>query len=345
MMNRKQVNVGLVGATGLVGKEILKVLNERDFVVNSLRLWASEKSAGETVLFQDKNYKVEELKDGVFADTNLDFIFFATGGNISERYVPEAADSGALVIDNSSYFRMHPEVPLVVPEVNPQDVDLAKETKIISNPNCSTIQMVVALKPLHDLAGIKRVVVSTYQAVSGAGKEAMNELETQVSSLFSQKMVETKVFPHQIAFNCLPQIDDFAEDGYTKEEWKMIKETPKIMGLPDLRVTATCVRVPVFMCHSESVSVEFENAISAEEARDALDKFQGVQVWDDPKTNNYPLNFNLADEDEVFVGRIREDKTVPHGLHLWIVADNLRKGAATNAIQIAETCLQRQLLF
>ena len=343
-MNRKQVNVGIVGATGLVGKELLKVLEERDLSISTLRLWASEKSAGSTVVFDEQNYKVEELKEGVFDGSKLDFIFFAAGGEVSERYVPEAADSGAFVIDNSSFFRMDPEVPLVVPEVNPHAVDQAKDSKIIANPNCSTIQMIVALKPLHDLAGLKRVIVSTYQAVSGAGKEAMDELETQVGALFSQTAIEKKVFPHQIAFNCIPQIDVFAEDGYTKEEWKMMLETPKIMSLPDLKVSATCVRVPVFMCHSESVTLEFEKEIEPEAARLALDKFPGVQVWDDPKTNNYPLNFNLADEDDVFVGRIRKDRSVPHGLHLWVVADNLRKGAATNAVQIAETCVQRQLV-
>lgn len=343
-MRNENFNVGIVGATGLVGEAILRILEERAFPVGKLRAFASSQSAGKKILFREAEIVVEELKESSFDAKDLDFVFFAGGGSVSAEYAPLAADSGAIVIDNSSHFRMDPDVPLIVPEVNPQDVVKAQESRLIANPNCSTAQLVVALKPLHDRAQLKRVVISSYQSVSGAGLEALDELQEQVSRVFSSQETEARVFPHQIAFNCIPHIDVFLENGMTKEEMKMINETRKILNLPDLKITATAVRVPVFIGHSESVNLEFEQPISPQEAQEILSRSEGLLLEDDPGESRYPLAVDCVDRDEVFVGRIRQDESVEYGLHLWIVADNLRKGAATNAIQIAELCLKKNMV-
>ncbi|MBI2881891.1 MAG: aspartate-semialdehyde dehydrogenase [Candidatus Tectomicrobia bacterium] len=333
-------NVAVVGATGAVGNEMLSILEERDFPVKSLRLFASERSAGAALTFRGKEYKVKVLSADGFE--GIDLALFSAGGARSREFVPPAVEAGAVVVDNTSAFRMVPEIPLVVPEVNPEALDSHKG--IIANPNCSTIQMVVVLKPIHDAVGIRRVVVSTYQSVSGTGKRAMAELEQQVRDLLNFREPEVAVYPHEIAFNCLPHIGGFNEDGYCEEEVKMVNETRKIMGLPNLAVTATTVRVPVFHCHSESVNVETERHITANEARAALSVAQGVIVYDSPRHNLYPLAREIAGKDEVYVGRIREDKSVKNGLDLWIVGDNLRKGAALNSIQIAELLIEKDLL-
>jgi len=273
----------------------------------------------------------------------MDIGLFSPGGAVSMKFAPIAASSGCVVIDNTSAFRMEPDIPLVVPEVNEHAIAGYKNRGIISNPNCSTIQMVVVLKPLHDYAKIKRIVVSTYQAVSGTGKKAIYELEQQVLALYNNRDIEIKVYPHQIAFNCLPHIDSFLENGYTKEEMKMVNETKKIMEDPNIQVTATTVRVPVFYGHSESVNVEFEKDITPEKARELLAQAPGVKVVDDPSKNLYPLAIYAAGKDETFVGRIRKDDTVKYGLNMWIVADNIRKGAALNAVQIAEVLIKKYL--
>ncbi|MGI9952045.1 aspartate-semialdehyde dehydrogenase [Moorellaceae bacterium AZ2] len=335
----RQLKVAVVG-TGAVGQTILQVLAERNFPVGKLKVLATSRSAGKTVRFKGQDYTVEETTPASFE--GVDLALFA-GGEASKLFAREATARGAVVIDNSSTFRLDPEVPLVVPEVNPQDVRWHKG--IIANPNCSTIQMVVALKPLHDAARIKRVVVATYQAVSGAGQEAMEELRQQsLQILGGEKEVRGTVFPYQIAFNCLPHIDVFLENGYTKEEMKMVHETQKIMGDPSIRVTATTVRVPVFNGHSEAVTVETERKLTAAEAREILSRAPGIVVVDDPQAKAYPLAIRASGRDEVFVGRIREDISAECGLNLWIVADNLRKGAATNAVQIAEVLLREGLL-
>jgi len=335
-MAKRKYNVAIVGATGAVGREMLAVLEERRFPVNSLRLLASARSAGEKLVFQDEEVVVEELRRDSFEEE--DIVLFSAGAAVSREFAPLAVEAGAVVIDNSSAWRMEPDVPLVVPEVNREAV--FRHKGIIANPNCSTIQMVVVLKPLHDAARIRRVVVSTYQSVSGTGRKAMDELFDQVRLVANMRPDEIKprVYPHQIAFNCLPHIDDFLENGYTKEEMKMVQETKKIMEDESIRVTATTVRVPVFVGHSEAVNVEFERYLSADEAREILASAPGVKVVDDPQRCEYPLALTAAGKDETFVGRIRQDETVPCGLNLWIVADNLRKGAALNAVQIAE-CL------
>jgi aspartate-semialdehyde dehydrogenase len=342
-VRNQNLKIGIVGATGVVGREILQVLSERALNIEKLHLWASEKSAGEAIQFKEADYKVELLTESSFDGLGLDFVFFAGGGGVSAEYAPIAADSGAVVIDNSSHFRMDAEVPLVVPEVNPQDVDLARAHGIIANPNCSTIQMVVALKPLHDAFGLKRVIVSTYQSVSGAGADAMEELREQVQQMFQGKEIESRNFSTQMAFNCIPHIDVFMENGFTKEEMKMINETRKIMALSDLKITATAVRVPTFVSHSESLNLEFEKDIDPESARKVLTGAPSISVCDDPKNDFYPTPFMVSGNDLVFVGRIRQDDSVPRGLSLWVVADNLRKGAATNAVQIAEICMDRKL--
>ncbi len=339
-MGSGELVVAVCGATGAVGREMLKTLEGRDFPATKVRAFASARSAGTTVPFKDGELTVEELKEDSFA--GIDIALFSAGGGTSKKFAPFAAKAGCVVIDNSSAWRMDPEVPLVVPEVNPDDVSWHKN--IIANPNCSTIQMVVALKPLHDAGTIKRVIVSTYQAVSGTGQKAIAELETQVRQLFSMKDPEVKVYPYQIAFNCLPQIDVFSDDDYTFEEIKMIKETNKIMGDDSIKVTATTVRVPVFYGHSESVNIETEKKITAKEARAILSQAPGVKVYDNPDAKMYPMPLVCAGEDDVFVGRIREDKTIDNGLNLWIVADNIRKGAALNAVQIAELLLERGMV-
>ncbi|MBI3577987.1 MAG: aspartate-semialdehyde dehydrogenase [Ignavibacteriales bacterium] len=320
-------DVAVVGATGLVGRAMVRVLEERKFPVNRLVLLASERSVGKEISFNGKNVPVHKLEPDRFK--HIEFALFSAGAAISKEFAPEAVKHGAVVIDNSSAFRMDERVPLVVPEVNRKQV--FKHKGIIANPNCSTIQMVVVLKPLHDQFKIKRVVVSTYQSVTGAGNKAVAQLEDELAN----RPPREKKFPYQIAFNCLPHIDVFFDDGYTKEEVKMMKETAKIMG-EHIKVTATTVRVPVIGGHSESVNIEFEKKCSAEDVRAILSKAPGIVVQDDPKHNLYPMPITSYEKDEVFVGRIRKDDTVPNGINLWIVSDNIRKGAATNAVQIAE---------
>ncbi len=329
--------VAVVGATGAVGNEMISVLEKRNFPVENLRLFASERSAGKTLDFNGKPVTVETLTDKVF--DGIDIALFSAGGDRSKEFGPAAAKAGCVVVDNSSAWRMDPEVPLVVPEVNPDDLDWHKG--IIANPNCSTIQMVVALKPVHDAAKIKRVVVTTFQSVSGTGKNAMDELLNQTTDVLNFKNPNPSVYPHQIAFNCLPHIDVFMDDGYTKEEIKMVKETTKIMGDDSIKVTATTVRVPVFRGHSESINIETEKKLTANDARAAFSAAPGVIVYDAPEKNIYPLQTVCADKDEVYVGRVREDDTIENGLNIWIAADNLRKGAALNAVQIAEELIKR----
>jgi aspartate-semialdehyde dehydrogenase len=330
-----------VGATGAVGQQMVACLEERRFPVARLVPLASERSMGKTVTFLGKEIPVEVLTQDSF--DGVEIALFSAGGGISKEYGPIAARAGAVVVDNSSAWRMDPEVPLVVPEVNPQDVGLYPKTGIIANPNCSTIQMVVALKPLHDAARLKRVVVSTYQAVSGTGQKAVDELAAQVRALLSCQETKNQVYPHRIAFNCLPHIDVFLENGYTKEEMKMVNETQKIMGDDSIRVTATTVRVPVFYGHSEAVNIETERKLTVAEARQILAEAPGVKVVDDPAKNLYPMPIDAAGQDLTLVGRIREDFSIPNGLNFWVVADNLRKGAATNAVQIAEILIRDYL--
>lgn len=337
----KGYNVAVVGATGAVGNEMVATLAQRKFPVKKLTLLASARSIGKTLTYMGEEVPIDELKEDSFKD--IDIGLFSPGGAVSQKFAPIAAANGCVVIDNTSAFRMDPDIPLVVPEVNEHAIKLYKNKGIIANPNCSTIQMVVVLKPLHDAARIKRVVVSTYQAVSGTGKKAIYELEQQVLSIYNNKPIEKKVYPWQIAFNCLPHIDSFLEDGYTKEEMKMVDETKKIMEDDTIRVTATTVRVPVFYGHSESVNVEFEKDLSPDQARKMLKKAPGVKVVDDPAKNKYPLAIDAAGKDDTFVGRIRRDESIPHGLNMWIVADNIRKGAALNAVQIAEVLAARYL--
>ena len=337
----KEFNVAVVGATGAVGNEMIETLQQRKFPVKNLKLLASERSLGVTLSYKGQDVPVEVLNEDSFKGVQIGL--FSAGGSISQKFAPIAAKDGCVVIDNTSAFRMEPDIPLVVPEVNAQAIKDYKKRGIIANPNCSTIQMVVVLKPLHDAARIKRVVVSTYQAVSGTGKKAIYELETQVRALLSNQEVEKKVYPHQIAFNCLPHIDVFLENGYTKEEMKMVNETKKIMEDQTIQVTATTVRVPVFYGHSESVNVEFERELTPEVARKLLAKAPGVKVVDDPKKNMYPLAIYAAGKDDTFVGRIRKDESIKYGLNLWVVADNIRKGAALNAVQIAEILAEKYL--
>ena len=337
----KEYVVAVVGATGAVGQEMIRVLEQRNFPVKKLVPLASSRSAGKRVKFKGEEWIVEELKPESFE--GVDIALFSAGGERSKQFAPEAVKRGAVVIDNSSAFRMEPDVPLVVPEVNPEDVDWHKG--IIANPNCSTIQMVVVLKPLHDLAKIKRVVVSTYQAVSGAGAQAIEELEEQTRAVLDGKPVPPPVkIPRQIAFNCVPHIDKFFPNGYTREELKMINETKKIMHDDSIKVSPTCVRVPVFVGHSESVNVEFEKPITVDEAKEALERAPGVTVMDDFENLVYPTPIDVAGKDDVLVGRIRKDDTIEDGLNLWIVGDNLRKGAALNAVQIAELLIKKKLV-
>ena len=334
--------LAVVGATGAVGREILKILAERNFPVSEVFALASPRSTGQSVSFGDKTIlKIRNLE--TFDFTGVDLALFSPGAAISAVHAPRAAGQGCVVIDNTSQFRMEPDVPLVVPEVNPQALKRFRKRGIIANPNCSTIQMVVALKPLHDLVRIRRVVVSTYQSVSGAGKEGMDELFNQTKGSFVHDQPVMEQFTKPISFNVIPHIDKFMEDGATKEEWKMSVETRKILD-PDIQVFATCVRVPVFIGHAEAVSVEFEGPISLAEARAALNKAPGVQLFDKREDAGYITPLDAAGEDEVYVSRLRKDPTVPHGLAFWCVADNLRKGAALNAIQIAEELHKQGLL-
>lgn len=336
----KDYTVAIVGATGAVGQEIASILAERNFPVSTLVPLASKRSAGKKIVFRGKEYTVQETLPSSFA--GVDLAFFCAGTKVSRELAPEAAKAGCVVIDNSNAFRMDPEVPLVVPEVNPEDMEGHKG--IIANPNCSTIQMVVVLKPLHDFKPIKRVVVSTYQAVSGTGLEAMEELTQQCKDILAGNQTRSEVYPYQIAFNILPHIDVFDETGYTLEEWKMVRETKKIMGDESIAVTATTVRVPVYRSHSEAINIETEGKITPAQAREILAQAPGVEVVDAPEELQYPLPLLAAGKDEVFVGRIREDFTLSNGLNLWVVADNLRKGAALNAVQIAETLVEKGLV-
>ena len=336
---KKSLNVAVCGATGAVGREMLKTLAERHFPCASITALASARSAGTRVPFGDDEITVKELTKDSFK--GIDLAIFSAGGSVSTEFAPYAVASGCVVVDNSSAWRMDDRCPLVIPEVNPDDLE--KHNGIIANPNCSTIQMLVALKPLHDAAKIKRIIVTTMQAVSGTGKKGIDELETQVRRLFNMQDVEPKAYPHQIAFNCLPHIDVFQANDYTKEEMKMVNETHKMLD-PNIRVTATCVRVPVFYGHSESVNIETEKKLTAAEARVILSQAPGVQVVDNPRANLYPLAIDAAGEDDVFVGRIREDESCDHSLNMWIVADNVRKGAALNAVQIGEELLKRDLV-
>ncbi len=333
--------VAVVGATGAVGREMLQILAERKFPVSDVIALASGRSAGGEVSFgEDDVLTVQELSGYDFKGT--DICLSSAGGKISAEFAPRAGKAGCVVIDNTSHFRMDPDVPLVVPEVNPEAIAGYKKRNIIANPNCSTIQMLVALKPLHDAATIKRIVVSTYQSVSGAGKEAMDELFTQTRAIFVNDDIKSEIFTKQIAFNAIPQIDVFMDDGSTKEEWKMVVETKKILD-PKIKISATCVRVPVFICHAEAVNVEFEKALSASEARALLKNSKGITVIDNPKDERFVTQVDCAGEDNVYVSRIREDISVENGLNMWIVADNLRKGAALNAVQIAEILAKKYL--
>lgn len=336
LKKKEKYVVAVVGATGAVGNEMISTLEEREFPIEKLRLFASERSEGKTLEFEGSEFPVETLKEDSFE--GIDIALFSAGAERSRIWAPAAARSGCVVVDNSSQWRMDPEVPLVVPEVNAHDLKWHKG--IIANPNCSTIQMVVVLKPVHDAARIRRVVVTTFQSVSGTGKKAMDELLQQTTDLLSFREIKRTVYPHQIAFNCLPHIDKFLENGYTKEEMKMVNETRKIMGDDSIRLTATTVRVPVFRSHSESVNIETEKKLTANEARAILSSAPGVVVFDVPEKNVYPLAIDCAGKDETYVGRIREDESIENGLNMWIVSDNLRKGAALNAVQIAEKLVE-----
>lgn len=333
--------VAVVGATGNVGREMLNILHERSFPVTEVVAIASRRSQGVEVSFGDATLKVKALENYDFSD--IDICLMSAGGSVSKEWSPKIAAAGAVVIDNSSAWRYDSDVPLVVPEVNADALSGFRKRGIIANPNCSTAQLVVALKPLHDKAKIKRVVVATYQSVSGAGKDAMDELFSQTKSVYTASEIETKKFPKRIAFNVIPHIDVFMEDGYTKEEWKMMVETKKILD-PAIKLTATCVRVPVFISHSEAVNIEFENPISADEARDILRKAPGCLVIDKREPGGYVTPYEAAGEDATYISRIREDTTVENGLEMWVVSDNLRKGAALNAIQIAEALINRKLI-
>ncbi len=330
----KHVNVAVVGATGLVGEKMLAILEERQFPVERLLPIASANSAGKSLKFKNQSIPVQPLNETIFE--KVEIALFSAGATISKEFAKIAASAGVTVIDNSSAWRMHPQVPLVVPEVNPQA--LKEHPGIIANPNCSTIQMVVALFPLHQQYKIRRIVVSTYQAVTGSGRSALQQLTDEINKGSS----EASAYPHPIAYNCLPHIDTFREDGYTREEQKMIDETRKIINDNALRIAPTCVRVPVYAGHSESINVEFEKPFDLSEIYAILNSAPGVVVMDDPQRDNYPMPIYAQDKDDVFVGRIRSDPTVANGLNLWVVSDNLRKGAATNAVQIAELLLQME---
>jgi aspartate-semialdehyde dehydrogenase len=333
----KGYNVAIVGATGLVGQEFIKVLEQRKFPINNVTLWASDRSAGKKLFFGHQEILVKETNNDSFH--GVDVALFSAGSEISKMFAPVAARAGCLVVDNSAAWRMEPKVPLVVPEINPDDIRWHKG--IIANPNCSTIQMVVALNPLHLANKIKRVVVTTYQSVSGTGSAAIEELTTESKLVLEGQNVVPHVYPHQIAFNLLPEIDVFLDNGYTKEEWKMVEETRKIMHAEEIEISATCVRVPVFVGHSEAVNVQFTEAMSPDEARAILAKAPGVKVMDDPSVSLYPQPWLAAGTDETYVGRIRTDVSCSNGLVMWVVSDNLRKGAALNAVQIAEEAVKR----
>ena len=333
--------IAVVGATGNVGREMLSILEERGFPADEVVALASSRSVGTEVSYGDKTLKVKNLENHDFSDT--DICLMSAGGSISQKWSPKIGAAGCVVIDNSSAWRYDADVPLIVPEVNPDAIEGFRKRNIIANPNCSTAQLVVALKPLHDRATIKRLVVSTYQSVSGAGKDGMDELFNQTRAVFVADPIESKKFTKRIAFNVIPHIDSFMEDGYTKEEWKVLAETKKMLD-PKIRVTCTAVRVPVFIGHSESVNIEFEKEITADEARDILREAPGCQVIDKHEDGGYMTPVECAGEDSTFISRIREDATVENGLAMWVVSDNLRKGAALNTVQIAELLLERNLV-
>ena len=333
------IKIAVVGATGNVGREILNILDERMFPCDEVVALASRKSMGRELSYGDKTLKVKNLETYDFSD--IDIALFSAGSKISEKWGPIAASAGAIVIDNSSFWRYHDDVPLIVPEVNPDDIKYYKKRGIIANPNCSTSQLVVVLKPLHDFAKIKRVVVSTYQSVSGAGNAAMEELFNQTKGIFVNQVAEPENFTRQIAFNVIPHIDIFHDDGFTKEEWKMLSETKKIID-KSIKLTATCVRVPVFVGHSEAVNIEFEKSISPEKARAILRDSPGVMLVDDPEDEKYVTPIECVGDYATFVSRVREDITVENGVAMWVVSDNLRKGAALNAVQIAELLLNKK---
>jgi aspartate-semialdehyde dehydrogenase len=337
LQKKEKYVVAVVGATGAVGNEMIATLEERRFPVGKIRLFASERSAGKQLEFGGEKVTVESLNENSFK--GIDIALFSAGAERSKIWAPVAAASGCVVVDNSSQWRMDPAVPLVVPEVNAHDLDWHKG--IIANPNCSTIQMVVALKPVHDAAKITRVVVTTFQAVSGTGKKAIDELMKQTTDLLSSREVECKVYPHQIAFNVLPHIDKFLDNGYTKEEMKMVNETQKIMGDASIRITATTVRVPVFRGHSESVNIETAKKLTPDQVREVLSTAPGIVLSDAPEKNVYPMPLDCDGKDAVFVGRIREDESIENGINMWVVSDNLRKGAALNAVQIAEVLIRK----
>ena len=336
----KEYEIAIVGATGLVGQEFIKVLVQRNFPMNSVHLFASDRSAGRRLVVNQQEIEVKETAPESFE--GIDIALFSAGSEISRHFSLLAAQSGAVVIDNSAAFRMEPSVPLVVPEVNPEDIEW--HNGIIANPNCATIQMVVVLYPLHKVNPIKRIVVSSYQSVSGTGLAAVEELTVQTKQVLEGQTTIPHVYPHQIAFNVLPEIDVFLDDGYTKEEWKLVEETKKIMHADDIAISATCVRVPVFTGHSEAVHVEFSHPMLPDEAERILAQAPGVKILDDTAISLYPHPWSADGSDEVFVGRIRRDTSHPNGLVMWIVADNLRKGAALNAVQIAEEMIKRDWL-
>ncbi len=340
-MRQEGYDIAVVGATGAVGETIMRVLEERKFPVRNLYTLASSRSAGKKVEFNGSWVEVQDLETFDFSKAQIGL--FSPGASVSKVYAPKAAEAGCVVVDNTSQFRYDDDIPLVVPEVNPEAVAGYKNRGIIANPNCSTIQMLVALKPIYDAVGIERINVATYQAVSGSGKEAIEELATQTANLLNLKPIETKVYPKQIAFNCIPQIDVFMDNGYTKEEMKMVWETKKIMGDDTIEVNPTAVRVPVFYGHSEAIHIETREKITAEQAREILSKAPGVILMDERRDGGYPTAIDAADTDPVYVGRIREDISHPRGLNLWVVADNVRKGAATNTVQIAELLIEKYL--
>ncbi len=341
MSTNRKFNVAVAGATGAVGGAMLEVLERRNFPLGEVRLLASERSVGKKLKFKGQEIPVQLMTKDAFKDIQI--ALFSAGASRSLEFGPAAAAAGAVVVDNSSAFRMDPEIPLVVPEVNPHAIARYPKRSIIANPNCSTIQMLVALKPIHDAVGIKRIVVSTYQAVSGTGAKAIAELERQVRAWAAGEPIESKVYPHQIAFNCLPQIDSFLDNGYTKEEMKMVNETVKMFEDPEVKVTATTVRVPVFYGHSEAVNIETRKKITAAQVKALLAKAPGVKLVDDPAHSVYPLAIDCAGRFETLVGRIREDETIANGINLWVVADNILKGAALNAVQIAEVLIRDYL--
>jgi len=338
-MSNKEVKVAIVGATGVVGQEMARVLEQRNFPIKEIKFLASERSAGRRITFRRKGYSVEPLDKDSFKA--VDIALFSAGSSVSKELSPIAAKAGCLVIDNSSAFRMDKDVPLIVPEVNPEQI--AENKGIIANPNCSTVQMVVVLKPLHDFAQIKRIVVTTFQAVSGTGKDAVMELKSQLEAYCRHEDIKAGVYPHQIALNVLPHIDIFLPDGSTKEEEKMVKETQKILD-SKIKVSATTVRVPVFVGHSESVNIETAKKLTPDKARQLLGAADGIEVIDEPEENKYPMPVFAGGTDSCYVGRIRSDNSIENGLNLWVVADNLRKGAALNAVQIAELALRKNLI-